>query len=205
MYWDYGYFGHQQGNKICPNYDPSKRISPGRNKTNKKDEQVNATAGEESSHGGTGGRTSQMSATSSLTNGTGWATLAAAAAKSKLVSFNLADPSSANATAGNLKDESVTCTLAGTKVAHDFTFQRTTPCWDPDHHILLDNQSMCHVFKDKSLITNIQSVPHPIAIGSTAGTSYDDMVGYIGNFPDPICFILCKSLWGRVHDHLQPG
>ena len=50
----------------------------------------------------------------------------------------------------------------------------------------MDNQSTCHVFKDKSLLTNVRPAPHPIAIHSTGGISYADQVGFIENFPDPV-------------------
>ncbi len=56
---------------------------------------MNATTGEESRHGDRDGRMGKMLAASSVTDGTGWATMAAAAVKSKLVSFNLAGPSRA--------------------------------------------------------------------------------------------------------------
>mmetsp|Transcript_9738 Transcript_9738/g.19457 ORF Transcript_9738/g.19457 Transcript_9738/m.19457 type:complete len:385 (+) Transcript_9738:661-1815(+) len=58
-------------------------------------------------------------------------------------------------------------------------------------YILLENQPTCHVFKDKSLLVNIQPVPHLIAIHSTARTSYADMVGCFRNFLDPVW--ICES------------
>ncbi len=89
------------------------------------------------------------------------------------------------------KPKATSCTVAEA-VGHNFTFlQKSVASEHWDSYVLLDNQPTCHVFKNKSLLVNIQPALIPIAIHSTAGTSYADTVGYIPHFPDPV--YICES------------
>jgi len=52
----------------------------------------------------------------------------------------------------------------------------------PDSWILLDNQSIINVFKNKSLLTNLQKVSTEIKIHCNAGTSTTNMVGDLAGY-----------------------
>ncbi len=79
--------------------------------------------------------------------------------------------------------------------AHNFSFfQQTSTNTNWDQYILLDNQSTCHILKNKSLLKNIQLANSPIAIHSTAGVTYADTIGHIPNFLDPGSSVyVCKE------------
>jgi len=85
------------------------------------------------------------------------------------------------------KNELVSCIITDPVGDSNFSFfQRTSLTTDWDQYILLYNQSTCHIFRNKSLLMNIQPADSPIVIHSTARVTYADTIGYIRNFPDPI-------------------
>ncbi len=93
--WDCGYYGHRQGNRVCPNYDPSKRNESHRSNNNSKQgEQVNETKG-----GGQLAWSASKEETGRQESSI-WTAPVAVVAKSELIS----------------------CTLMGPDVEHKFTF-----------------------------------------------------------------------------------
>ncbi len=133
--WDCGYYGHRRGNKVCPNYDPSKWNDHCSKKNEKTLERVNVTSGEESVQEVPASGDGQMSSVSSMTAET---------------------PGAASVAVGT-KKELVSCTVAKPAINHGFTFFQKTPSMtDTNCYILLDNPSACQVFKDKSLLVDIQ-------------------------------------------------
>ncbi len=129
--WDCGYYGHRRGNKVCPNYDPSKRNrnrgGADDSKSDTKKEQTNVTGDSGIIPAPNTGETKgQASTASSVT----WTAPAEEAAK----------------------NESISCTIADCLGEQNFIFlQGDNMDPDPSHYILLDNQSTCHVFKDPAL------------------------------------------------------
>lgn len=183
--WDCNYYGHRRGNKICPNYNPSRRgDNPSRRgdpNNAKKAEQVNATTGGAKARSGV--------------NETNVAGPAPTVANTEVPSLSGRGHESSKSqstvswtvpAAVAAKNESVSCTVGVEDDSFEFSFFQTPEVTDWGEYILLDNQSTCHVFKNKSLLSNIQSAKSPIAIHSTAGVTYADSVGFLRNFPDPI-------------------
>ena len=168
--WDCNYYGHGRGNKLCPNYDPS-RAREGKAKDGN---QVHATAGTPLAKGI---EISQApSSASRVSIDSVWSGPQGVSAVGQ-----------SQAETGNMAHETTMCTVVEESYDVNFSFfQGSNVAGDVGDYILLDNQSTCHVFKDRALLSGIREAPHPIVIHSTGGTSLATQVGYIRNFPDPV-------------------
>ena len=163
--WDCNYFGHGRGNKVCPNYDPSKAASGWKADKDSRKEQAHATA--DNAPGNSEPPAAPATVVSSLSGGAPGVPI----------------PSKTNG-------GSITMCHVGTPIPDtQFSFFQGydgTLGGSMANYILLDNQSTCHIFKDRHLLSNIHPAERPIAVQSTGGVSYAWEVGYIRNFSDPV-------------------